>query len=61
MPSVSLQQQQPLTSSLPPAATSAVSALEAAGTDKDALAAAIASAAFLDETPGSARQALRGE
>ena len=48
-------------SSLPPAAASAVSALEAAGTDLDALAAAIGAAAFLDETPGSARQALRGK
>lgn len=48
-------------SSLPPAAASAVSALETAGTDLDAIAAAIGAAAFLDETPGSARQALRGK
>ena len=47
--------------SLPPDAASAVSALEAAGTDLDALATAIGRAAFLDETPGSARQALRGK
>jgi acyl-CoA-binding protein len=48
-------------SPLPPAAASAVAALEAAGTDLDALAAAIKAASFLDETPGSARQALRGK
>jgi acyl-CoA-binding protein len=48
-------------SPLPPAAASAVSALEAVGTDLDALAAAIGAAAFLDKIPGSARQALRGK
>ena len=38
-----------------------VAALDAAGTDLDALAVAIGAAAFLDGTLGSARQALRGK
>ena len=48
-------------SPLPPAAASAVAALDAAGTDLDALAVAIGAAAFLDGTLGSAWQALRGK
>lgn len=38
----------------------AVAALHAAGDDTEALAEAIQAAAFLDSTPGDARQKLRG-
>jgi hypothetical protein len=46
---------------LSPDAAAAVAALTAAGSDVDALAAAIARGAALDATPGDGRQALRGE
>ena len=38
----------------------ALAALAAAGTDKEALSTAIKAASFLDETPGEDRQKLRG-
>jgi hypothetical protein len=43
-----------------PGAQQAVAALHAAGDDLEALREAIAAAAFLDATPGDARQKLRG-